>query len=312
MYVNAEFFAAPFLDRDEFSSWASQNEDAINFSTKLHEALQTSKPICFYDINWLKQYILAIVGASERITGEFKKTRCLLSGHVAHLYKVLKANPNLASTIKSQMSSNFFDNWYNTQPPRINTVRAKHLKRFELLTSKMDHDFELYQEKKLEDIKSILPAGFFLSYDSNGYVTSYYKAGFQRSTEEIIENSGDSDVSELKLLIDKFNHAQSVRQTLRNSEVNALTRLNQFSDKIHDKNFIKNFTADNDSDETRILKTVAYAFTTLVFGLGLYLSYKNKGTCKFWTSGEEELLESTTENLEMQINHMSNPKFWRK
>ncbi|KTD03475.1 hypothetical protein [Fluoribacter gormanii] len=312
MYVNADFFAAPFLNRDKFSSWVGQKEDVIKFSTQLHEALETSKPISINNIDLLKAFRVAIVGASVLKTGEFSKRNCLLTGYSTPLLRVLMAIPRLASTIKSHMNSNLFDNWYNTQSPKINNKRNRRLEKLDLLTKKLDHDFELYQAKKLKKIHLISPVGVSISHKFNGNAVSNYKDGAQKPTEIIIEDGGDSDLSELRLLVDKFNLAQSVRETLRNPKVNPITRLKQFSDIIQDKNFIATFTEDNDSDGMRLLKTVAYALTTLVFGLGLYLSYKNKGTCKFWTSGEEELLESTNEKFDMEIIRISNPKVWGK
>ena len=314
MYANAEFFAAPFLDRDKFGSWVLQlkKSDIKKFSRQLHRALETSKPISIEDKNPPRDYRIAIVGPTVSKTGNFSKKYCLLSGYSDPLFRVLHSNPKLVSTIKTHMSSNFFENWYSMQSERIKNKRTKCLKKFDLLTKKLDHDIERYQAIQLEDIRSSFPAGVILIYDYDGHASSYEKDGSKKPTKIIIENSGDTDISELKLLVDKFNNAQSIREILRNPSLDVFSRLNQFSVKIQDRGFNESFTANNDSEGKKLLKTLGYAVTTLLFGLGIYLSYKNKGTYRFWKSGEEALLESTQEHFDMQIKRLANPKVWGK
>ncbi len=274
----------------------------INFSMQLHEALETSKMIRIGDVDLLKAYRIAIVGETVLKTGELSKKRCLLTGDSDSLFKVLKSNPNLARIIKSHMDSNFFDNWYNTQPAPIKHKRAKLLEKLELFANSLEHDFEMYQAKKLKTLLATdLPTGVYLRYDYKGHAVSHYQDGNKKPTKIIIENSDNKDISELKFLVDKFNFAQGVRETLKNQDVKVFTRLNQLSDKIQDKIFIDKFISNNDSDGIRLLKITGYALAAILFGLGIYLSYKNKGTWKFWKSEEQELLDSTKENFDSRI-----------
>ncbi len=302
MYLNADFFAAPFLDNKKFSSWARKQSGMKNFSMQLHKALETSKLISEGTVDLLKAYRVAIVGASILRTGEFSKKNCLLTGDSTLLFKVLTSHPDLARVIKSHMNCHFFDNWYSTQPQLIQQKRGKLLTKLELLVKSLDHDFERYQAKKLKAICSaVLPEGVYLHYHYKGHAVSHSKDGQQKPTEIMIENLGNHDISELKLLVDKFNVAQNAREIVRNPDTNAFSCLIQFFDRIQDKNFIDKFTANNDSDGIRLLKTTGYTLAVLLFGLGFYLSYKNKDTWKFWKSSEQELLDSTKENFDTQI-----------
>ncbi|MCW8407873.1 hypothetical protein OQJ13_02680 [Legionella sp. PATHC035] len=301
MYTHADFFAAPFLGNN-FSQWARTQIGMKKFSAQLHQALETSKPVALGDIDLIKEYRIAIVGAPVRRTGDFSMKNCLLAGNLAPLFKVLKSNPNLVQAIKSHMDSEFFDNWYSMQFPAIQAKRAHLLNQLEKFTQPLDHDFEMYQAEKLRAINSIdLPTGVFLHRHCGGHSASYYEDGHKKPAKITIENRGNKDISELQLLVDKFNCAQDARDALNDPTVNVFTRLNRFTELIENRAFIEKFTADNDQKAIRILKTVGYALTTLVFGLGIYLSYKNKKTWKFWKSEEQELLDSTKEHVDNSV-----------
>ncbi|KTC79952.1 hypothetical protein Lche_1972 [Legionella cherrii] len=301
MYTHADFFAAPFLGNN-FSEWDEKPVGLKKLSNQMHQALKTTTPVAFGGIDLVKEYRIAIVGASVRRTGDFSKKNCLLAGNLAPLFKVLKSNPNLVHAIKSHMDSEFFDNWYSMQSPAIKAKRAHLLNQLEKFTQPLDHDFEMYQAEKLRAIDSIhLPSGVVLHHHDGGHAVSYYEDGHKKPAKITIENRGNKDISELQLLVDKFNCAQDARDALNNPTVNIFTRLNRFTELIENKAFIEKFTADNDHKAIRILKTIGYALTTLVFGLGIYLSYKNKNTCKFWKSEEQELLDSTKENVDNSV-----------
>ncbi|MCW8385335.1 hypothetical protein OQJ15_03330 [Fluoribacter dumoffii] len=299
MYINADFFAAPFLNNKMFSSWARTYPGMKEFSNQLHEALGTSNPVAINEVDWLKAFRIAIVGSSILKTGEFSKMNCLLTGNSEPLFNILKSNPNLASVIKNHMNCDFFENWYATQSSSIKHKREKLLTKLEWLIKSIDFEFENYQTKKLKALISMgLPRGVTLGYEYEGFAVSNNKDGTPKPSKIIIENKGSHDVSELQLLVDKFNFAQSARDSLNNPSLNAFSRLNQFSQKVNDKTFVDTFTADNDSEGKRLLKIIGYALTTIFLGLGFYLSYKNKGTWKFWKSAEHELLESAKEKTE--------------
>ncbi|WP_392536872.1 hypothetical protein [Legionella sp. 227] len=298
MYTHADFFAAPFLGNN-FSEWDEKPVGLQKLSDQMHHALKTTTPVAFGGIDLVKEYRIAILGASVRKTGDFSKKNCLLDGNLAPLFKVLKSNPNLVHAIKSHMDSEFFDNWYSMQSPAIQAKRAHLLNKLEEFTKPLDHDFEMYQAEKLKAIDSIdLPTGVFLHPHYGSHTVCYYEDGHKKPTKITIENRGNEAISELQLLVDKFNCAQDARDALNDPTVNVFTRLNRFTELIENKAFIEKFTADNDHKAIRILKTVGYALTTLLFGLGIYLSYKNKNTWKFWSSEEQALLESTKENYD--------------
>jgi hypothetical protein len=309
MYVNAEFFAEPFLNQDKFGKWAKAQQEMIEFSAQLHQALETSKPVFHEQISKLKNYREAIIGKPVPISGEASKQNCLLTGNLNPLFEVLKSNPMLVQAIKTHIISELFDNWYKTQSKEIQSLREslgrEYFKEFELLATSLDRDCANYQAKKLKAINNFdLPKGVRIS----GISQRNDEIGQQKPTQITIENPLNVDVSELQLLVDKYNTAQELRETLKNPERSILMRLNDFSNKIHNQSIADKLTANNDSDGIRLLKTVGYALSTVLFGLGFYLSYKYKGTWKFWTSDDNEILENSKENIDTNFISLSNIK----
>jgi hypothetical protein len=301
MYLHAQFFAAPLLKTDEFNKWAKQQRGMVKFSSELHEALETSKEIANGDIDLFSNYRKAIVG-NPTITGYPDLKSCLLSGNLSAILTVLNNNEKLAQTIKKNMDKKFFEEWY---------VDKKDQSRMKILNNMFDHALEGYQAKKLKAIESFLP-NENISYQYDGKAKSYDEKSTQKPTKIIIQSATNNKQNlDLQILAEKYNTAQNLRETLKNTNTNTLMQLVNFSRQINEQQTINKLTSGNDSDGMIVLKVIGYALSTLLLGLGLYLSYKNKGTIEFWKPGtwkteEDALLESTKENINTEgvISHL--------
>jgi hypothetical protein len=301
MYLHVEFFAAPFLRTEEFNKWARQQQGMLKFSNELHEALETSKEIAHGDIDLLADYRKAIVG-SPTSTGSPALSACLYSGNINGILKILNSNEKLAQSIKKHMDKKFFEEWY---------IDKKDHNRMQILNNKFDHTLEVYQAKKLKAIENFLP-NVTISYQYDGNAKSYYENGMQKPTKIIIQSEQNNKENlDLQMLADKYNTAQTLREIIKDPHTNTLMQLVNFSKKINEKETVNKLTMGNDSDGIIALKVIGYILTTFLLGLGLCLSYMNKGTIAFWNpenwkTEDDVLLDNTKENINTVdvINHL--------